>query len=105
MKKDLNKIFAGFSWRKYIPFWKKNPTPLVSFMSNKKLLYREYDSIFEEHGYEWFEIIKKLSMERTTDDDFKSMSDIEKSVIGADIFLSFMQQLRKEITILDSDNN
>lgn len=101
-KKQTQTAFDTFNWRKYLPFWKENGTPMIEFMNENKIPFREWDGIFEEWGIDFYEIMKKLTLDMMVSPEFKNMSDNEKAMIGPTIFLEFMKQLHIEIMDLDS---
>lgn len=91
-----------WKWRKYLPFWRDEGMEVAPYMKEIGLDPREYNELFREKGLELYEIVKRLSMDRMLDEDFADLSDNQKAMIGANVFLDFMKQLEVEIRKLST---
>lgn len=102
MIKNLRNIFDTFKWRKFIPFWRKGGSSIVQYMNEHKMPFRDINNVFETYGSDFYEIIKKLSIDRMMENDFNKLNDVQKGTLGATIFLEFMKELKREVDELDS---
>jgi len=110
IKAKAKRLFDTWDWRKYsfsyVARWRDSgntETPLIDFMNEKKIPYREWNSLFEAYGDEFYEIMKKLTIEEMINPRFDSLTNNEKAMIGTTVFKEFMIQLNLELGELDRD--
>ena len=102
-RKTIKKAFDTWKFRDYLPFWREQGTPLIEFMNEKNIPFREWNDFFKHHGSDIYELMKKLSVDRMMDEDFVRLTDNQKGMIGTTLMLEFMKQLHIEIEELDRD--
>ena len=87
-------------WSEWIPFWEEGGEPIEKTLENilgkDERALPEIRDFFEKHGDLLLEFIEKASFVRMSSKEFENMTDVQKGLIGHEVFQRFLQQLLAE---------